>query len=125
MVVLEVLSGQPPFANYEDDLISQMAVRGEHPARPEGATFTGDLWRILEHCWSLRPRDRPAVEAVLECLEQVSVNLQSGVRGEAEGELARAKVIIRSLADSLPQILQALQWPASRLPLRAVVWWRA
>lgn len=46
---------------------------GERPERPEGARFTDDLWRTLEQCWLSRPRDRPTVKAVLECLGHVSM----------------------------------------------------
>ena len=79
MVVLEVLSGQYPFALHKDSIIVQKVIDGEHPERPEEAWFTDDLWRTLEQCWSHQPRDRPTVEAVLERLDQVSMPRKSSL----------------------------------------------
>ena len=75
MVVLEVFSGQPPFASDKDFIVIQKVMGGEHPGRPEGlegAWFTDDLWGMLELCWATQPENRPSVEAVLERLEQFS-----------------------------------------------------
>ena len=73
MVVLEVLSGQVPFALHEDSIVARKTIEGEHPEMPEEAWLTNDLRRTLEQCWSYQPRDRPTVEVVLGCLEQVSI----------------------------------------------------
>jgi len=75
MVILEVLSGQPPFALDKDFIVMRKVIEGERPGRPEGsewAWFTDDLWRMLELCWAIPPETRPSIEAVLECLERVS-----------------------------------------------------
>ena len=75
MVVLEVLSGRPPFTPDKDFIVIRKVIDGERPGRPEGpegAWFTDDLWRMLELCWEVRPNSRPSIEAVLECLERVS-----------------------------------------------------
>ena len=34
--------------------------------------FTGDLWEMLERCWSPKPEYRPTVESILEHLERGS-----------------------------------------------------
>ena len=68
MVILEVLSGRVPFAGYHNLIVMQKIIRGEHPERPEGVWLTDDLWEVLERCWSPQPRNRHAVESVLECL---------------------------------------------------------
>lgn len=76
MVILEVLSGRPPFAPDKDFIVMRKVIDGEHPGRPEGpegAPFTDDLWGILELCWATRPESRPSIETVLECLERVSM----------------------------------------------------
>jgi hypothetical protein len=73
MVILEVLSGKSPFAGYNTLIVMQKVIRGEHPERPEGAWFENVLWETLEQCWSPQPKFRPTIEAVLECLERVSV----------------------------------------------------
>ena len=75
MVVLEVLSGQPPLASDKDFVVMRKVMEGERPRRPGGsggAWFTDDLWRMLELCWTAQPDGRPSIEAVLECLERVS-----------------------------------------------------
>ena len=76
MVILEVLSGQVPFTrDYNDLMVMNKVLQGEHPGRPQGERgiwLGDDLWATLQLCWSLRPKDRPTIEAVSECLEGVS-----------------------------------------------------
>ncbi|KAF9646871.1 kinase-like protein [Thelephora ganbajun] len=80
MVIFEVLSGQVPFARDCSDLmVMKKVIEGERSGRPsgaEGAWFTDGLWGMLERCWSAQPKDRLAIEAVLEHLEQVSTTWQ-------------------------------------------------
>jgi hypothetical protein len=74
MVILEVLSGRVPFAQDTDFIVIRKVSEGRCPERPlEGASFTDDLWKTLEKCWSFQPKDRPSVEAVLESLGHASV----------------------------------------------------
>ena len=77
MVILEVLSGRSPFAPDKDFIVIQKVIDGRRPGRPEGpegAWFNDDLWRMLELCWAMPPGSRPSIEAVLECLEWISVS---------------------------------------------------
>ena len=76
MVILEVLSGQAPFAGDKDFIVMRKVIEGGRPERPDGAWFTNVLWMTLEECWLPRPEDRPAIEAVLECLGPLSVAWQ-------------------------------------------------
>lgn len=78
MVILEVLSGQAPFASDKELMVMRRIVDGDHPERPGTPWITDDLWRILEQCWSPQPKDRPAVETVLECLDTTAA---SGIPG--------------------------------------------
>ena len=76
MVVLEVLTSQVPFPQCDGFIITRKVVDGERPERPQGPEavwFTNDLWEMLGQCWSHRPKIRPAVESVLECLERNSM----------------------------------------------------
>ena len=76
MVILEVLTGQVPFSRYEWFVVPGKVVKGKRPERPQGpeaAWFTDDLWEMLERCWSPDMKLRPAVEAVLGCLESSSM----------------------------------------------------
>ena len=75
MVIYEVLSGQVPFAQFKDFIVIQKVVGGEHPERPggtEGVWFANNLWKTLTQCWATQPGTRPDLEAVLECLDEVS-----------------------------------------------------
>ena len=93
MVILEVLSGKPPFPNYNGMTVMRKIVEGEHPGRPEGEEgvwFTADLWGMLEQCWSLQPERRPAIDDVLRCLRRGSTGWQplppdSGDRARPDG----------------------------------------
>ena len=79
MVVLEVLTGQPPFSRYIGLTVMRKIVDGERPERPRGAEavwFTDDLWETLGQCWSPQPEVRPAVEVVLERLDRGSTTWQ-------------------------------------------------
>jgi len=79
MVILEVLTSKPPFPNCNGMVVMRKVVEGERPGRPqggEGVWFTDDLWEMLERCWSSQPERRPAVNAVLQCLEQGSTAWQ-------------------------------------------------
>jgi len=79
MVILEVLSGQAPFPRYSGLVVMRKVIEGERPGRPQGPEevwFTDGLWETLGQCWSPQPKDRPAIESILGCLEQVSVTWQ-------------------------------------------------
>jgi len=79
MVILEVLSGKPPFSGCNGLIVMRKVIEGERPGRPEGEEgmlFVDDLWEILEQCWLPQPERRPAIEAVLECLQRSSMAWQ-------------------------------------------------
>ena len=79
MVVLEVLTGKAPFQGFDKLAVMRKVIDGERPGRPKGPEavwFTDDLWGTLDQCWSYKPRLRPTVESVLECLEQHLVTWQ-------------------------------------------------
>jgi len=75
MVILEVLSGKPPFSGDGGLIVMRKVIDGERPGRPQGKEevwFTNDLWETLEQCWLPRPERRPTIEAVLQCLQRSS-----------------------------------------------------
>ena len=79
MVILEVLSGKPPFPDYNGMIVMRKVVEGERPGRPqggEGVWFTDDLWEMLEQCWSSQPGRRPTIDTVLRCLKHSSTAWQ-------------------------------------------------
>jgi len=79
MVILEVLSGRPPFSNYNNFIVMRKIVEGERPGKPQGGEevwFTDDLWGVLEQCWSPQPEGRPTIDTVLQYLKQGSTAWQ-------------------------------------------------
>ena len=75
MVILEVLTGKPPFPNCNGMVVMRKVVEGGRPGRPqgqEGVWFTSGLWEMLKQCWSLQPERRPTIDAVLQRLKQGS-----------------------------------------------------
>lgn len=119
MVILEVLSGQVPFAGYRNIIVMQKIVRGEHPERPKGVWFTDYLWQTLEQCWSPLPSDRHSIGAILECLEQVSIgwkpllpltgeNIQIGDDDESPFMYLDLPQAIPSGGDRSPALLRSL-----------------
>ena len=71
MVILEVLSGKPPFADHRDLVVVHKVVSGGHPERPKEVWST-NIWRTLEQCWSPQPEMRPTAEDILDRLGRVS-----------------------------------------------------
>ena len=102
MVILEVLSGQAPFANDNRTDVIRKVINGERPERPKEVWFTDDLWGTLEQCWSSQPKMRPTAEAVLERLGQVSLAVIMD---------SRKRLITRSFSQGeLPFLLEAVFW---------------
>jgi serine/threonine protein kinase len=72
MVIYEVLTGWPPFAQCKGSVVIRKVLAGERPKRPqgdEGKLFTDGIWMVLKLCWKHQPRDRISAEAVLLGLE--------------------------------------------------------
>jgi len=72
MVVYEVLSGHAPFFSSTVPVLDIM--RGKRPERPQGGQggwFTDKIWAMLKLCWKPRPGDRPSLDVVLRCLQDV------------------------------------------------------
>ena len=100
MVILEVLSGQTPFARDEEVVVMRKVLGGEVPGRPEATWFTEDLWGILEQCWSFQPEARPDLGTILECLERASL---------ATAIDSQQRLIRRSFSqDELPYLLETV-----------------
>ena len=75
MVIWEVLSGNLPFYQFANWVISAKILRGDRPERPqgeEGVWFTNEVWEMLGSCWMTQPEGRPSIEDVLRCLGEAS-----------------------------------------------------
>jgi len=89
MVILEVLSGDVPFAPFDRPVVMLKVMKGERPARPEGAEgarFTDDVWEMLNRCWAHQPEHRPPVVDVLDCFERLSKVPEAPTAGTDEDD---------------------------------------
>ena len=111
MVILEVLTGQAPFArNGSWVTVMRKVLNGERPERPKEVWFTDDLWGTLEQCWSPHPETRPTVKAILECLERVSLAITTD---------SWQRLVSHSFSQGeLPSLLETVFW--DREPTDAV-----
>ncbi|KAF9648301.1 kinase-like protein, partial [Thelephora ganbajun] len=69
MVIYEVLTGAPPFANRQKPEVAfDVVLEGKRPPRPknsESLGITNDIWDLLELCWAKNVSSRPAVNHVV------------------------------------------------------------
>ncbi|KAI5115615.1 hypothetical protein M0805_002724 [Coniferiporia weirii] len=69
-VFLEVWTENVPWAELGDNathiIVSNVAFRGERPARPEG--IRDEYWNLLHWCWAKNPEARPTAKQVLYTL---------------------------------------------------------
>ena len=102
MVILEVLSGQTPFPHDNGVAVMRKVLDGERPERPEEVWFTDDLWGALKQCWSPHPETRPTVQAILECLDRVSLAIATD---------SRQRLVSHAFSqDELPSLLETVFW---------------
>ena len=102
MVILEVLSGQDPFPCDNGVTVMRKVLDGERPERPKEVWFTDDLWGTLKQCWSSKSGTRPAVKAILECLDKASLAITSN---------SQQRLISRSFSqDELPSLIETVFW---------------
>ena len=50
-------------------------LEGQHPGRPrgpQGGRFPDGVWEMPGHCWENQPNDRPGLNTVLHCLQDVA-----------------------------------------------------
>ena len=73
--VYQVLCEQVPFGTISIFLMITKIAKGIRPQKPdagESLGFTGELWRMVEHCWRENDGERPNVEEILQCLERAA-----------------------------------------------------
>jgi serine/threonine protein kinase len=65
----QVFTGFVPLSYDTNHAAVLSILRGNRPERPEHATFTEDLWLLMERCWSGSHDSRPPASEVLGTLE--------------------------------------------------------
>lgn len=79
MAILELLTGQHPYAHRKRDasVIHDIVILKKMPPRPSGIWLTDDLWALMEQCWSANADDRPPMNEVtqqMKAIESRSLN---------------------------------------------------
>jgi len=77
MTILELLSGDVPYASIKNDLRVMFAiVQGQLPAKPQimgsslDASIRSYMWEICCRCWIKDPIERPSIAELLEGMER-------------------------------------------------------
>ena len=71
---MQVFTGAVPF-NGSSTVVAMLAIQqGDRPLRPAHATFTEELWMMMQRCWDRDPHLRPEVSEALKCLLDKSVS---------------------------------------------------
>lgn len=70
MVIYEIISGNMPFHQHIDLMVSLKVIACEHPARE--AAFPRHVWKMLERCWVPHPENRPSIGDVHRCLRRAA-----------------------------------------------------
>ncbi|KZV91238.1 kinase-like protein [Exidia glandulosa HHB12029] len=73
MVVLEIFTGELPWAGRSEAGVITRVVRGDVPPKPPAHVytkrgFTQYYWDLCLHCWSFHPQDRPSMNAIVHKL---------------------------------------------------------
>jgi len=68
LALVQVFTSAVPFSDYSSVTAVVTIIQGGRPARPTYPTFTENLWKLMQRCWSHDPRLRPEVSEVLRVL---------------------------------------------------------
>lgn len=73
MVILELLTGAPPYFEYRSGAaVIRALMKGAQPKRPiERVWFSDKLWALTQRCWSIEPGSRPTMEVMLTELREM------------------------------------------------------
>ncbi|KAF9651826.1 kinase-like protein [Thelephora ganbajun] len=76
MVIIELYTGNLPFADRQDPTVILMVTRGERPPEPvsaEALGLTPAVWELTKRCWHKKPAKRPNTSDILAHLENKKV----------------------------------------------------
>ncbi|TDL23491.1 kinase-like protein [Rickenella mellea] len=72
MTVIEILSGNLPFAHiYREGAVILRVIQGERPQHSPGDFTVPGLWQLLEECWKQEAYERPDMNEALMYLENL------------------------------------------------------
>lgn len=71
-VMIQVFTGQLPYANVESDFrVACLKIKGEKPSRPSSPHVTDFFWGFMERCWG-DPGRRPSAVEILSCFKALT-----------------------------------------------------
>lgn len=82
-LILEILSGQPPYykLSYVQAMIQITQQKKPSPEDHQDLSSSSPLWELMQRCWSTLPADRPSIEEVRSSLERMAKGKRSGLFG--------------------------------------------
>ncbi|KAK1218884.1 hypothetical protein PQX77_018411 [Marasmius sp. AFHP31] len=85
--ILEMITGQPPFADVmtvDAMVILEVGTKGTRPSRPPLASCwcPDNIWALVQQCWAQQSQDRPKASEVHEYLSKLVSLRRSGARWE-------------------------------------------
>lgn len=117
LVILQVLTGEPPFRNVNPLELNSYVLRGGRPDKPTDAEDIGisdRLWNLMQRCWDNDKTRRPLIKEVTDTIRKVALNwhtdmppsgteqLEDLVLREAFDELRRAELSQSSVGEDVP-----------------------
>jgi serine/threonine protein kinase len=67
-IMLQVLTGRPPYYHLSEAAVIQRIGNGVKPLRSHYPAFSDKYWYFIEECWSAAPQDRPLAERVVRVI---------------------------------------------------------
>ncbi|KAF9642617.1 kinase-like protein [Thelephora ganbajun] len=83
MVIIELYTGNVPFACRQDPTVILMVTRGKRPPKPASAKALGltpAVWELAKRCWHKKPAKRPDTPEILAHLENEVISPPSFIR---------------------------------------------
>ncbi|KAF9789396.1 kinase-like domain-containing protein [Thelephora terrestris] len=75
MVIVELVTGQVPFADSTEYNVVSMVSKGKRPPKPRRFDAPGTskaVWEVAEKCWHSKPDKRPEVKEALQYLNGIN-----------------------------------------------------
>lgn len=82
--MLEVLTGEVPFAMKKESEVFYSVLLQKRPSRPE-AGIEDEMWYLVNSCWAWSPNERPSIGIVNDRLQVLNPGYKDHVQGWSPG----------------------------------------